>query len=1057
MAFEADKSIDPLDHHPQGTRSSILRALPQDKLIDKVYDLIKKPPVHWSDLPAYLDAIMHQRSIGLDDRLMLLEKLLVTMATLDEEAPDLSLGLQKFVIDLLYKDLPHPPNGFLSSVPSIASVQPDTAYRTYAYRPADGSNYNPYVPTIGKVGHPYARSVPTTRSTPKWALPDPGLVFDTLLKRDDFVPHPGGISSLFFAFADLVIHDIFRTGRNGFLNNTSSYLDLSILYGTSDVEVARVRRKDGTGRLWNDVFADGRLLHMPPASCALLVLLSRNHNYIAQKILDINEYRTYSNPPPTDERLRELQDDEIFHRARLVNCGYFMHIILGDYVGAILGLVRDGSPWRLDPLMAIRDKNHEVTPRGEGNVVSIEFNLLYRWHSTLSLQDTKWTDQMVKDALGGVDPAIATVETLRQAAPRLAPNPDVKTWEFGGLKRTASGHFLDADLARILHNAIEWRAGAFKARGIPEALRVVEIMTIQQARDWNTCTLNEFRKFLGLKPYASFKEWNPDANIASAAAALYKDIDNLELHVGLQAEETKEPIPGAGLCPGYTISRAILADAVCLTRGDRFYTTDFTPGNLTSWGYQDCQYDRNDGSYGGLLTKLFYRTLPDYFPSGSAYAHFPFLDPVWMHDHLSKERKEVVNQYNWTRPQLIPPSIPIESHEGVNQVLSSGSEFISDAEDRLYDILTFSESAAGRKEGKKELMSGVQIASKTIFSNKAGDYFARKTEELIQTRSFTRVNKSTRYIDIVQDVINVLPVYWLSESNILRLPLNSTLSDDGMSDVEISRAMATVGRYVFINDDPTSDWHLRLEAREFAQLVENHNNDRDGFVHWMTTFFTSMVRAKLETEHQNTLRRLYTSDGSKHKDLAKHVFAAAVPTAAYFSKALAHVIDYYLSTDKVKEREHILKLADSGNTAGVMTYVKEALRAYPVISGFYRSAIRNAIVGDVKVESTQRVHVSIDGANCDPTVFPSDYTMTSESPVIIGLANTGFFSPQFFENVVPAVLKVIFRLNHVQQAPGTSDQLYRISEEYRGVTRMEYVNEQGQVTPWPTCMTIEYA
>ena len=48
------------------------------------------------------------------------------------------------------------------------------------------------------------------------------------------------------------------------------------------------------------------------------------------------------------------------------------------------------------------------------------------------------------------------------------------------------------------------------------------------------------------------------------------------LQVGLQAEETKVPIPGAGLCPGYSISRAILSDAVCLTRGDRFMTTEFT-------------------------------------------------------------------------------------------------------------------------------------------------------------------------------------------------------------------------------------------------------------------------------------------------------------------------------------------------------------------------------------------------------------------------------------------------------------------------------------------------
>jgi hypothetical protein len=34
----------------------------------------------------------------------------------------------------------------------------------------------------------------------------------------------------------------------------------------------------------------------------------------------------------------------------------------------------------------------------------------------------------------------------------------------------------------------------------------------------------------------------------------------------MRAEEAKPAMPGAGLCPGFTISRAILSDAVCLTR-----------------------------------------------------------------------------------------------------------------------------------------------------------------------------------------------------------------------------------------------------------------------------------------------------------------------------------------------------------------------------------------------------------------------------------------------------------------------------------------------------------
>ena len=100
-----------------------------------------------------------------------------------------------------------------------------------------------------------------------------------LLRREKFRAHPGGLSSLFFAFADLVIHSVFNTKYpDSAINQASSYLDLSILYGRSDQEVNSVRRRDGTGMLWNDVFADSRLLDMPPSVCALLVLFNRNHN-----------------------------------------------------------------------------------------------------------------------------------------------------------------------------------------------------------------------------------------------------------------------------------------------------------------------------------------------------------------------------------------------------------------------------------------------------------------------------------------------------------------------------------------------------------------------------------------------------------------------------------------------------------------------------------------------------------------------------------------------------------------------------------------------------------
>lgn len=67
--------------------------------------------------------------------------------------------------------------------------------------------------------------------------------------------------------------------------------------------------------------------------------------------------------------------------------------------------------------------------------------------------------------------------------------------------------------------------------------------------------------------------------------ALYGHPDNIELYPGLLAEEAKKPtVPGSGLCPGFTISFAILSDAVALVRGDRFYTIDYNPSRLTTFG-----------------------------------------------------------------------------------------------------------------------------------------------------------------------------------------------------------------------------------------------------------------------------------------------------------------------------------------------------------------------------------------------------------------------------------------------------------------------------------------
>ncbi|KAG9085890.1 hypothetical protein FRC07_013262, partial [Ceratobasidium sp. 392] len=233
-------------------------------------------------LYSIVDAI--QNSKALDDRKMLvrttsttlppptytsfsqlkLEHALVFMSRLPRDSALASKG-QDAVISMLYKDLPHPPSTYVGDA--------------FRFRSADGGGNNLLQPDLGRAGTPYSRSVPQTHPLPVSELPDPELIFECLLKRDKYTPHPAGLSAMFFSFASIVIHSIFRTNHADVtINETSSYVDLAPLYGNSQEDQDSVRRWDGTGRLKEDVFTENRLLFMPPAVCTVLVLFCRNHN-----------------------------------------------------------------------------------------------------------------------------------------------------------------------------------------------------------------------------------------------------------------------------------------------------------------------------------------------------------------------------------------------------------------------------------------------------------------------------------------------------------------------------------------------------------------------------------------------------------------------------------------------------------------------------------------------------------------------------------------------------------------------------------------------------------
>jgi linoleate 10R-lipoxygenase len=108
--------------------------------------------------------------------------------------------------------------------------------------------------------------------------------------------------------------------------------------------------------------------------------------------------------------------------------------------------------------------------------------------------------KIFKQLFGDKSAEEVTVDDFKMAAMKVQKmQPDIHHWTFGGIQRQEDGSFRDEDLANILQNATEHSAGAFRARGTPEIMKLNEVMGIEQNRRWGVCSLNEFRKFLGLK------------------------------------------------------------------------------------------------------------------------------------------------------------------------------------------------------------------------------------------------------------------------------------------------------------------------------------------------------------------------------------------------------------------------------------------------------------------------------------------------------------------------------------------------------------------------------
>lgn len=864
----------------------------------------------------------------------------------------------------------------------------------YQYRTPDGSYNSMLHPHLGRAGTPYAKTVRGVKRL-QGVKPDPGLLFDLLMAREDNkdIENDAGISAMFYYHATIIIHDIFRTNRQDQnISDTSSYLDLAPLYGSSLADQLEIRTMK-EGKLKPDTFSEKRLLGQPPGVNVMLVLYNRFHNYVADVLLKINENGrfTLSCAPDADAVTRAKavakQDHDLFNVARLIVGGLYINIALHDYLRAITNTHASKSDWTLDPRVEIEKQmfDDQGTPRGVGNQVSVEFNLLYRFHSMISKRDEKWTNDFFLQLLPGrkqedlekitwKELGYAIMQYEKNVIPK---NPSER--EFGGLKRdSATGKFKDEDLVRVLKESMDDPACVFGARTVPKVLRTIEILGIEQARKWQVASLNEFREFFGLKRHETFKDINSDPDIAGILEKLYTDPDMVELYPGLMIENAK-PMrkTGCGIRPTYSLGRAVLSDAITLVRSDRFNTLDYTVSNLTSWGYNEVQYD-NKTLGGSMLYKLIQRGLPGWFPFNSV----AVMQPMYTKKANTQiaESLGTITQFSIADPVPPPNRIPISSPSGIKTALST-PELVPSYLPAFATLAT-----PGNTKTLKSLSSYSPATLNAILSNHSSSLLPAVSSlvqsegaRLLQKESFPLRPNALYQLDILRDLAIPLTARFLAD--LFYLDLRSDENTDGkLSATEVYRSLVDIHVWGLegLTDDAANAWNRRRKAQEgldlLAQTTEGLVKEVAsgmGLLGAATLFVVGwddeIKKGGVRSIGWKVVQELLKGQNSDAAKVVDHLWVGASVGAigggaGGLVRAFTKILEFFLKKENEKVWEEVK--VKVGKEEDVSAYVVEAVRVTSEYRETRVSKNAGATVDGKKVEKGDFVFLKTVSASC---------------------------------------------------------------------------------------------
>ena len=389
---------------------------------------------------------------------------------------------------------------------------------------------------------------------------------------------------------------------------------------------------------------------------------------------------------------------------------------------------------------------------------------------------------------------------------------------------------------------------------------------------------------------------------------------------------------------------------------------------------------------------------------------------------------------------LPPPTAPIphgqsvNTLKGVQRVLkdmgtfkTTYAETVGYLSNGYGFILAFDESA--KHAAARQLLGRALWTSRRM--EEWAQMYERTARDLIEDRTWLLPSVGRRggtaCVDIVRDVLNIVPVHWVCERIV-----STALRDQRKKELDqrvsfllffcrpVSRSrrksvqMASIPSrrctgcspsslralgdpdpclvplqwlilpsalffsYIFLNVDPENGWFLRENAKKAADVLQGYIKGnleklkmgilslgglRNSLIH--------LVSGQRDESNRFLQSLLDAAPPDMTVDvLTYNVFGICVASTANWAMAATHVVNFYLDDARAEEKKHIEKLVreDPPEAAALLEgYALEALRLDPQSPGIFRKAAQDAVVDEelMSVKEGERIFVSLAHANMD--------------------------------------------------------------------------------------------